>query len=612
MQPSIKSKFLATTIARSLKVLPKNDRLKVVFVIFLQIGLGFLDLVGIAIIGVIGALAVSGVASREPGNRVYSILSALSLEDQSVQTQATVLGFSAAILLVAKTLISMYFTRKVIFFLSRRGAVISASLLSKLLTQPLQNLQKKSMQENLYAITTGVSTITVGILATLVALIADTSLLLVMVAGLFVVDPTMAFSTLIVFSLIGLTLYKIMNSRAQELGLQRAKLSIGHNQRILEILGTYREAVVKNRRSYYSRQIGEERLKMADNSAEIAFMPSISKYVLELTVVIGSLAISAIQFRTQDAVHAIAILAVFLAASTRIGPAVLRVQQGAINIKTSLGSALPTLELIDTLRDAEESKDSRDEVEIEHIGFSPTISATNLSMTYLNKKIPAVSNATFEVGEGQFVAVVGTSGAGKTTLIDLILGVLTPDSGKVKISGFDPLVAAAQWPGAISYVPQDVLISQASIRDNITMGYPRSGYSDALIWDALRVAQLENFIRGLPDGLDSQVGDRGVKISGGQRQRLGIARAMFTKPKLLVLDEATSSLDGQTEADVSEAVRAMHGKVTVVVIAHRLSTIRNADLVIYIDKGVIKAMGTFKSVRRKVPNFDEQARMMGL
>jgi len=595
-----------------LKVLPKTDRLKVVFVVFLQIGLGFLDLVGVAIIGILGALAVSGVASREPGNRVYSILSALNLEDQSVQTQATVLGLSAAVLLVAKTLISMFFTRKIIFFLSRRGAVISAGLLSKLLTQSLQNLQKKSMQENLYAITTGVSTITVGILATLVALIADTSLLLVMVAGLFVVDTTMAFSTLLVFSLIGLTLYKVMNGRAQELGSQQARLSIGHNQRIFEILGTYREAVVRNRRSYYSRQIGEERLKMADNSAEIAFMPNISKYVLELTVVIGSLAISAVQFRTQDAVHAVAVLSVFLAASTRIGPAVLRVQQGAINIKTSLGGALPTLDLIDALRNADESLDSRDEVEINHLGFSPSISATNLSLTYLNNKIPSVSNATFEVSEGQFVAVVGTSGAGKTTLIDLILGVLTPDSGKVKISGFDPLVASAQWSGAISYVPQDVLITQASIRDNVTMGYPRIGYSEELIWDALRIAQLENFVRHLPDGLDSQVGDRGVKISGGQRQRLGIARAMFTKPKLLVLDEATSSLDGQTEADVSDAVRAMHGKVTVLMIAHRLSTVRDADLVIYMDKGVIKSIGTFEQVRREVPHFDEQARLMGL
>jgi ABC-type multidrug transport system fused ATPase/permease subunit len=161
-------------------------------------------------------------------------------------------------------------------------------------------------------------------------------------------------------------------------------------------------------------------------------------------------------------------------------------------------------------------------------------------------------------------------------------------------------------------VPQDILIAQGTVRDNVAMGFPNDAYDDELVWDALNVAQLEEFARALPQGLDTPVGDRGVKISGGQRQRLGIARAMFTKPKLLVLDEATSSLDGQTEADVSEAIRAMHGKVTVIMIAHRLSTVRNADQVIYMDKGKILAGGTFEEVRKYVPDFDDQAQLMGL
>jgi ABC-type multidrug transport system fused ATPase/permease subunit len=133
-----------------------------------------------------------------------------------------------------------------------------------------------------------------------------------------------------------------------------------------------------------------------------------------------------------------------------------------------------------------------------------------------------------------------------------------------------------------------------------------------LIWDALRIAQLEDFVRNLPEGLATPVGDRGVKISGGQRQRLGIARAMLTKPKLLVMDEATSSLDGQTEADVSSAVQAMHGSVTVIMIAHRLSTVRNVDRVIYLSEGKLIAEGSFESVRKEVADFDEQAKLMGL
>ena len=601
-----------TTIARSLQLLPRKDKLKVGFVVILQIGLGLLDLAGVAIVGILGALAVSGVASRQPGNRVYSVLNFFHLETLTLQQQAMYLGIAAALLLVGKTIISIIFTRKIIFFLSRKGAAISTNLLSRLLAQPLQNLQQRSMQQNLYAVTAGVSTITVGVLATCASLIADVSLLLVMTIGLFIVDTLIAVSTLLIFGAIGLALYKFMNKRAQQLGVEQSALNIESNQRITEILGSYREAVIKNRRSFYAREIGKQRLKIAEVGAEIAFMPNVSKYVIELMVVIGSLGISAAQFRMQDAAHAVAVLSVFIAASTRIAPAVLRVQQGAISIKTSLGGAAPTLELIESLANLSKLDEVSDLVETAHIGFDATVEAHQLTITYPTRSNPAVKDASFMISEGKSVAIVGTSGAGKTTLIDILLGVIVPNMGSTKISGLAPLDAVAKWPGAISYVPQDVLITQGTVRENVAMGFPVNGYSDDLVWSALRVAQLEDFVRSLPDGLDSPVGDRGVKISGGQRQRLGIARAMFTKPKLLVLDEATSSLDGQTESDVSDAIRALHGKVTVIMIAHRLSTVRNADTVIYMDEGTIKAVGSFDEVRTTVPDFDRQAQLMGL
>ena len=341
-------------------------------------------------------------------------------------------------------------------------------------------------------------------------------------------------------------------------------------------------------------------------------MPNISKYVIELTVVIGLLGISAAQFALQDAAHAVAVLSVFIAASTRIAPAVLRVQQGAITIKSSLGGAAPTLELVESLSNVSQLEVVSDYVETAHPGFNSSVQASNLTITYPAKSAPAVVGASFTISEGRSVAIVGASGAGKTTLVDVLLGVLTPDSGKVRISGHEPLEAIGKWPGAISYVPQDILITQGTIRENVAMGFPTDSYVDELVWDALKIAQLDGFVRRLHQGLDSLVGDRGVKISGGQRQRLGIARAMFTKPKLLVLDEATSSLDGQTESDVSDAISALHGKVTVIMIAHRLSTVRNADTVIYMDEGTIKAVGTFDEVRSVVPDFDRQAQLMGL
>jgi ABC-type multidrug transport system fused ATPase/permease subunit len=174
------------------------------------------------------------------------------------------------------------------------------------------------------------------------------------------------------------------------------------------------------------------------------------------------------------------------------------------------------------------------------------------------------------------------------------------------------LAAISKWPGAIGYVPQDVMISNGTISENVSLGYPKESVKESLIWPALEVAQLAPFVKALPSQLETPVGDRGTKISGGQRQRLGIARAMFTNPQLLVLDEATSSLDGETESQISDAIHHMKGIRTVILIAHRLSTVREADVVLYLEDGKLVASGTFEEVRDKVPNFDHQATLMGL
>jgi ABC-type multidrug transport system fused ATPase/permease subunit len=193
-----------------------------------------------------------------------------------------------------------------------------------------------------------------------------------------------------------------------------------------------------------------------------------------------------------------------------------------------------------------------------------------------------------------------------------MLGILPIEQGFISISGLIPGRAIEEWPGAISYVPQDVMISNGTIRSNVSMGFSPDEFNDDLIWQALRLASLEDFVASLPDGLNQIVGDRGSQLSGGQRQRLGIARAMFTKPKLIVLDEATSSLDSQTELDFSDSINAIKGEVTIVIVAHRLSTIRECDNVIYMKQGEIRANGSFDHVRNSVPEFNEQAKLMGL
>jgi ABC-type multidrug transport system fused ATPase/permease subunit len=215
------------------------------------------------------------------------------------------------------------------------------------------------------------------------------------------------------------------------------------------------------------------------------------------------------------------------------------------------------------------------------------------------------------VNPGEVIAFVGPSGAGKTTLADLILGVFSPTSGSISVSKVEPLLAISTWPGAIGYVPQDTVIGIGSIAQNVALGYPVEGHEE-LIAEALKKAQLENFVNELEDGINTKVGEGGNRLSGGQRQRLGIARALFTKPRIIILDEATSSLDAQTEYDLSEAINALKGEVTTFIVAHRLSTVRNADKVVYLENGIVLAVGTFDEVKKAVPNFRIQANLMGI
>ena len=601
-------------VFRALMILEKRDRYKSGILVLIQIGLSFVDLLGVAVFGLLGALAVNGTASRAPGDRVSRFLEFIGIRDYSLQKQALVLGLLAAGLLILKTALSIWLTRRTMFFLSRRGAKITKTLINKLLSQSLQEVQKRSMQENVYALTGGVGNITKGIIGTTISILSDFSLLIIMLAGLFIIDPTISFVALFLFGGIALLLYKALHAKAQKLGNNQASLTIRGIEMIQEVIGSYREAIVGGRRSYYVDQIGKHQYELAANSAEMGFMPNISKYVLEVSVVLSTLIISGIQFLRADAARSVAVLAVFLAASTRIAPAILRIQQSAIQIRSTASVAEPTMKMIEEY--ANESKSDLSpkisNFKTNHDSFEANIEIEKVEFKYDDNLHQTLKKIDMNVNKGQIVAIVGKSGVGKTTLVDLILGVLRPTSGEIRIGGLTPLETINIFPGAIAYVPQDVQISNGTIRSNICLGFEISEIKEDLIWSALRNAQLSDFVSTLPAKLDSKIGDKGSKLSGGQRQRLGIARALITNPKLLVLDEATSALDGETELNISEAISKLRGQVTVILIAHRLSSIRECDQIFYLEDGEIKAKGNFDEIRKLIPDFNKQAELMGL
>jgi len=432
-----------------------------------------------------------------------------------------------------------------------------------------------------------VSTVTLGVLARLVAIVADFSTLITVMAGLFLLDRIIAISSFCIYGIIGLILFLFFRRKAIISGSLQTEYAIRSNQEVYEVLGCYRETYVKNRRSYYADKIGQTRLLLADTQARLGFMNTYSKYVMDMSVTLGSLLIAILQFYFIGGTEAIASVGLFLAAGTRLAPAILRLQQNGVELMSNMAASEFTFELYEKLRYSPYGNSSNLTGISDYSGFKATIKLNDVSFSYPGNDMKTLDHVNLSIEEGDFCAVIGDSGAGKTTLVDIMLGLIKPISGDVYISGDEPGRTIENWSGAIGYVPQDVLIVEGTIRENVTLGYPSYSASDDAIWEALETAKLSDYVKLQPLGLNTHVGDRGTRLSGGQRQRLGIARAMFTKPKLLILDEATSALDIKTESEFTATLKSLKGQVTMVVIAHRISTIEPANLVYKIENGQV-------------------------
>ena len=599
------------SIALPIKLLSGRDRFLLIVVVLITVFLAVLDLFGVLLIGVVGSLSITGLGSGQTGDRVTSALKFLQIDELDFESQVIVVGLIAAFMLVAKTLLSLFLVRKTLFFMARRAAVLSSDLIMRYFTIPVSKINRRSAQNSIYALTTGVNSIMVGVIGVSVALISDVALLLVMSAGLFLVDPISAISTVLIFGALAIVLYLSMHRKMKVLGEQQGSLAIESSQRIFEAINSYRELLVRNRRGFYAQQIGGLRHKLADGNATMSFMGNISKYILEITLVFSALLLAFYQFSTSTAFRAIATITIFVAASTRIIPAILRLQQGILGMKGALAEAKPTISLVEELTDIPFEVIQIKGFSRTHTDFYSEVIASNLTFSYqANQEV--LKSVNFKAQPGEFVAIVGGSGAGKTTLVDVLLGALEGKTGKVEISGMHPLSAFSKWPGAVSYVPQDSPIIDGTIKENLTLGFLSHEISEEHCWESLKIARLNDFVESLPNQLGTYVGDRGTRLSGGQKQRLGIARALITNPKLLILDEATSSLDGITESEISEALRALKGAVTLIVIAHRLSTVVGADRIYFMEEGQIKGVGTFEQLKRDYPEFLTQAELMGL
>ncbi|MDC3376524.1 ABC transporter ATP-binding protein/permease [Candidatus Nanopelagicales bacterium] len=610
---------MLTSVKSALALLDRRSQRILLVLVLVQIFIASLDLLGVLLFGLVAALSASAIAG-ETSQTLSQVLNLFGLTDADEVYLAIVLAAAAGLVFIIKSVLTFLLVRRSLRFLANRQAMVSSRLAERLLSRPLIDVQRNSSQQNAYALTSGANAATLGILGNAVVMVAEFALLLVMAVGLLAIDPLVAVFTIVFFAGLGLIMNRALGNWARRLGKQLATAEIASFTSVQDALRTYRETTVSGRRTLFVERFQGLRWRAAKYQADSQIMIQVSKYVFEVGLIIGGAALAVSQVLTRELVAAVAVIAVFLTAASRIMPALLRLQQASLGIRQASGIAEPTFRLNEDLEsaieefhiDTELRRRVLDGLASDHAGFEPALSLKGVSVTYPGADRPAIDGADVHLGQGESLALVGPTGAGKSTVADLVLGVLEPDQGSVVVSGVSPNAAVSTWPGAMAYVPQEVIVLNGTIRDNVALGLPSDSINDDAVWQALERAHLADMLRAEREGLDTLVGEHGVRLSGGQRQRLGLARALYTRPRFMVLDEATSALDAETERAVTDALQELEGEVTLVIVAHRLATIRHCSQVVYIEEGRILSRGTFDEVRAAQPNFDRQAQLLGL
>lgn len=457
----------------------------------------------------------------------------------------------------------------------------------------------------------GIANVTAGFLLPFMGLPSLLVTAVAVMVVIFFVQPVTAIVTVLYLGLIAVLLYFVLSARTVQAGRVNRDYSFRVAGLMSDMVGALKEITLRNKTREVAQFVHDNRTVTARARANISFLSSVPKFVLDSALVGGFLLVggAALVFGGGDMTAAISAVALFAVAGMRLVPSL----TGFQSLVNTMTANIPQVTaVIADIKLAEGYLQRAETLGHEPIIGSPReLVLEDVAFEYPGAGEPALRGVSGVIPLGSTLGVVGSSGAGKSTLIDVLLGLLTPTSGDIRLGDQSLRDVMQAWRGRVGYVPQDVALFDGTVAQNVALSWGVE-IDRERVREALRRAHLLDVIEKRLGGIDGTVGDRGMKLSGGQRQRLGLARALYSDPLVLVLDEATSALDTRTEADVMASIRDLHGEVTVICVAHRLSTIRDNDAVWFMRDGRIEARGTFDAVIDAEPEFAQQARLAGL
>ena len=409
----------------------------------------------------------------------------------------------------------------------------------------------------------------------------------VLVVYLFIMDKSITIGVGAILSLFLLVFYRGFKKYLNHVGNENRKYAARVTQWLQQSFGGIKETKILEREDYFLNQFDYNYKKSASYDRKYRFLQVAPRPIMEMVFVAAILAVIIVKLLngTQSA-YFVSTLSVFAIAAFRLMPSMNRITNYMSVLMFTKGSVEKVYHDLQEVERLEKNKPAvTADVSLE---LKKEIQIRNLSFRYPDASENVLENISFTIPKNRSIAFIGPSGAGKTTLADIILGVLEPTEGQICVDGGDIQNCMSAWHKNIGYIPQSIYLMDASIRENVAFGIPEEQIDETYLRRALEEAQMKEFVDSLPEGLDTVIGESGVRLSGGQRQRIGIARALYNDPDVLVLDEATSALDNETEKAVMDAIDRLAGNKTLIIIAHRLTTITNCDVIYEVKDRQIK------------------------
>lgn len=598
------------TVHKALAFMTPKERAKYFTFLGLRSFVALFDLVGILAIGFLATSIALFITLGSDARRVIEF-GGVTIPAVTAQTLPIVAVLILA-LFITKAVISILLTRQLAYFLARIEARAARTVADRAFGSGLGEARLHSKEEVYFAVQAGSPAAFNSVLNSAGTIAAEGILFILVIGSFFVIDPISAIGTLVYFALISAVIQLFIGNLLQKASRRAAEGTVAANTAIGDLSEALREATILGKKDFFFQKIYDARIRTTSSTASQLTLSGMPRYIVETALMIAVALFVLWQSASGDIVQAAGTLGIFLSGGLRLTASLLPMQSALLSIKQSIPIAERALKFLGPERGSIAKREGLVAETPVRSSEAVEVILETVSFQYPDSTDSAIREVTIEIKPGQQVALIGTSGAGKSTIADLILGLLTPTQGAVHVGGKNPGEIVLQTPGRLAYVPQRPGMISGTVADNIALGVDSGEIDMPRLEAAVEASHLNHVLEALPEGLQTNVGKRKDELSGGQLQRIGLARALYSQPGLLVMDEATSALDAESENEINKALDEMRGKVTVILIAHRLNTVQRSDVVFLIEEGKVSASGSFPELLKSNKTVQNLAKLMSI